>query len=59
MTEHKKLGYVCDCLVFNEAGMWGAAHWDQVLIHQCQCGRENTIKRGHVLTSKKPKKATC
>ncbi len=58
MAEPEKVGYVCDCLVFNEAGMWGAAHWNETLTHKCQCGRTNTIRRGHVLksnTNKKPK----
>ena len=58
MTPHKnKLGYVCDCGVFNEAGVWGAAHWNEVLVHTCACGRQNTIKRGTVLSTIHPMKA--
>jgi hypothetical protein len=51
------LGYKCGCGKFHTAGGWGAAHWDEVLVHTCdECGAKNTIKRGNRLKSVKPKK---
>lgn len=51
------LTYQCPCGVVHKATSWAAAHWDEVLTTTCDdCGAENTIRRGRVIVSKKPRK---
>lgn len=49
------LAYTCPCGVRHAAGVWGAAHWSEILTHTCpDCGRVNTIENGHVLRTLRP-----
>lgn len=51
-----KMGYTCPCGKFHPAGGWGAAHWGERLVHNCDCGRTNTVLRGRILETVEPKK---
>jgi len=42
------LGYTCGCGKFHKADMWSCAHWNERLIHECDCGNRNAIKSGKV-----------
>jgi len=47
------VGYTCKCGQYHPAGSYGAAHWQERLLHTCDnCGRQNTIKAGRILKSK-------
>jgi hypothetical protein len=41
--------YTCKCGRQNEFGVWVAAHWNDQVVHSCDCGRKNSILRGRVV----------
>lgn len=49
-------GFVCECGQHHVFGVYIAAHWDERLIHTCDCGRKHSVCRGHVSLLKVPAK---
>ncbi len=45
--------FTCECGKFHEFSVWVYAHWDNVVWNRCECGRQNTIQCGKVVSSEK------
>lgn len=54
MTNNPK-SYTCACGAVNQFAIYVFAHWNDLLIHTCDCGRKNEIVRGVASISKAPK----
>jgi len=39
----------CSCSREHNFGMYVAAHWDDELIHNCECGANHVFKSGRVI----------
>lgn len=39
----KPRGFTCECGKFNEFGVYAAAHYNEELIHTCECGRKHIV----------------
>lgn len=48
----KRFGYMCACGKQHPFDAWALAHQHIELVHACECGRENVLKRGAVVSSK-------
>ena len=40
-------GYTCECGLLNRYPFYVFAHWEDLLTHTCECGREYEIRHGH------------
>lgn len=45
----------CECGEEHVAGVYVMAHWDEELIHTCDCGRKHSTLRGYVTLLKEKK----
>lgn len=56
----ERSGFNCTgCQKHHEFGVYVAAHWDEELIHTCECGSQHTVRRGTASPLKpKRRKAT-
>lgn len=59
-TKDLPMGYTCECGEFNKYPMYVYAHWRDVLVHSCDCGRKYSIVCGSAMldesTRPKPKR---
>ncbi len=44
--------WLCECGKEHELGMYVAAHWDERLLHTCDCGRVHSLKNGVIELTK-------
>lgn len=51
-------GYVCPCGKKHAFDVYALAHQHIDLVHTCECGRVNTLRRGLVVRTKEPKRTT-
>ena len=50
-------GFTCQtCGKRHGFGVYVAAHWEDALIHTCECGAKHLLRRGRVTQTRKGKK---
>lgn len=47
-------GYTCECGKFNKFTAWVYAHMHVRILHECECGRKNTLLAGVVVETIRP-----
>jgi hypothetical protein len=41
-------GYRCECGERHQFGVYVFAHWNDEIVHTCQCGRRHMVQSGEV-----------